>query len=229
MNTNAHAALRAMPALSKLALPECTALCLGAREIRVAAGQAVMRKGDPADAIMVLLQGRLRVSAVSVDGRAITFRLVEPVEMVGEIGVLDGRPRTADVAAVVASRLLVLRRESCVDAIAAHPAIAQAMLQLMCMRLRETSDGLERVATQRLPARIAQLLLRLAAEYGRPTPGGGVKLPMRLSQSEIGTLVAATREAVNKQLRLWRDDGLLTIESGHVVLLRPALLADIFE
>jgi len=229
MTSAVPTALLAMPAFAGLKPASLDALARGSREIRLAAGHDVMRKGDPADCIMLLLAGRLRVSAVSIDGRAVTFRLVEPVEMVGEIGVLDGRPRTADVTTVIASRLLILTREACLGAITTHPDVAQAMVHLLCMRLRDTTDGFERVATQRLPARIAQLLLRLATAYGRPTPDGGVLLPMRLSQTEIGTLVAATREAVNKQLRLWRDEGLLTVTAGQVVLLQPERLAAIRE
>lgn len=218
-----------MPAFVGLQPLELSALLRGCREISVAANQQVMSKGEKAANIIVLLAGRLRVSALSLEGRVITFRLVEPVEMVGEIGVLDGKPRAADVVAITASRLLVLQREACLSAIAEHPAIAMAMIRLLCTRLRETSDGLERVAIQRLPSRMAHLLLRLAAEFGRPTSTGGVMLPMRLSQTEIGTLVAATREAVNKQLRLWREEEIVDIAAGHIVLLKPAELAELAE
>ena len=166
-----------------------------------------------------------RRASVSIDGKALTFRLVEPVEVVGEIAVLDGKLRTADVATVVASRVLILQRDVCLAAVREHPGIAQAMLRLLCTRLRDTTAGFERLAVQRLPARIAHLLLQLAASYGQPTPNGSVALPMRLSQSEIGTLVAATREAVNKQLRSWRDEKVLDIEAGHIVLHRPEVLS----
>jgi CRP-like cAMP-binding protein len=52
---------------------------------------------------------------------------------------------------------------------------------------------------------------------------------MRLSQSEIGTLVAATREAVNKQLRYWRDEGVLDLVGGQIVLLRTDVLLNLVE
>jgi CRP-like cAMP-binding protein len=91
--------------------------------------------------------------------------------------------------------------------------------------LRDTSAGLEQLATQRVPARLAALLLRLAAEYGRPQPEGAVLLPMRLSQTELSMLIASTREAVNKQLATWREAGLLDMKAGHIVIRRPAALA----
>lgn len=188
-----------------------------------------MRKGEPAETIMILIEGQLRVGAVSPEGRAFTFRLVNPVGLVGEIGVLDGGPRSADVTSVTASRLLVLQRASCLHALPRYPAIARAMILLLCARLRDTSNGLEQVATHRLPTRLAALFLKLGAEYGQLLPDGGIRLPMRISQEEIGTLVAATREAVNKQLAQWREDAVLEIVGGRVELRQPAALEALLE
>lgn len=223
------APLLSIPAFATLGSVEVAALLRGAREARLPAGVQVMRKGEPADSLMVLLEGRLRVSAVSLEGRALTFRLVEPVEVVGEIAALDGLPRSADVATVTPVRLLVIPRDACLAAVRAYPGVAEAMLVLLCTRLRETTNGLERLAMQRLPARMAHLLLRLATDYGRPAPRGGVALPMRLSQAEIGTLVNATREAVNKQLSQWREEAVLEMRGGHIVLTRPEALLALLE
>ncbi len=229
MTTAAPSPLAAIAVFGALTEVERAALTQHSRMLRVPAGHPVMKKGEPAESMMVLLEGRLRVGTVSLEGRAFTFRIVEPVQLLGEIGVLDGGPRSADVTSMTPSRLLVLRRRDCLDAIERHPAVARAMILLLCGRLRDTSLGLEQVATQRLPARMAALLLRLAADYGRPTAGGGVQLPMRLSQGEIGTLVAATREAVNKQLMQFRDEGLLALAAGRIEISRPEALAALLE
>ena len=77
--------------------------------------------------------------------------------------------------------------------------------------------------------RLAHLLLRLGREFGRPGADGAVLLPMRLSQEEIGAMVAATREAVNKQLKAWQAEGVLAVAGGRVVLRRPALLGALLE
>jgi CRP/FNR family cyclic AMP-dependent transcriptional regulator len=218
------ATLLTIPGFAELTPIEAAALLQGAREMRVPAGKQIMGKGEPASTMVVLLAGRLRVSVASLLGRELTFRLVEPVDVVGEIAMLDGNARTADVATAAASRLLVIRRDACLTAIRDHPAVALAMLRLLCARLRETSAAFERLVMQRLSARMAHLLLRLAAEYGQPGPERGVVLPMRMSQSEIGSLVAATREAVNKQLRLWRDEEVLDLSADRIVLYRPEAL-----
>ena len=221
--------LSRFPAFEALGSAERAALLAGAKEMVAPPGAMLMRKGEAADRLALLLDGRLKVSAAAIDGRMMTFRLVEPPELVGEVAVLDGGLRSADVSAVLRSRLLLLPAASCRAAVRNFPAVAEAMLRLLCARLRDTSDGLERLATQRLPVRLAHLLLRLGREFGRPGLGGAVQLPMRLSQEELGALVAATREAVNKQLRQWQAEGLLDMTAGRLVLRRPAALAALLE
>lgn len=213
--------LHAFAPFAGLGPAEAQALMDGAREARVAAGRSVIRRDEAADRMVLLLEGQLRVGATSPDGKAVTFRVVQPVELVGEIAVLDRGGRTADVEALSACRLLVLPGEAVRRAVAAHPAVGAAFVQVLCARLRETSTGMEGLATLRLPERLAALLLRLAQERAAD---GAMLLP-RLSQGEIAAMVGATREAVNKQLSAWRDEGAVGVRGGRIALLRPKALA----
>jgi CRP/FNR family transcriptional regulator, cyclic AMP receptor protein len=199
-----------------------------ARWIEVTAGTQVMRQGEAAGALLILMEGRLRVSVMSLGGREMTFRLIEPVQPVGEVAMLDGGPRTADVLAVSSCRLLSLPRDHCLEFMGRQPTLAMAVIRVLCDRLRDTSLGLERVATQRLASRMAHLLLKLAGDYGRPCPDG-VLVPMRLSQGEMAAMVAGTREAVNKQLAEWRQAGVLAMDRGQVIIRDAAALAAVCE
>jgi CRP-like cAMP-binding protein len=71
--------------------------------------------------------------------------------------------------------------------------------------------------------RLARVLLKLAGDYGR-TAGNGTRIDLKLSQRDLSNLVAASRESVNKQLRLWRESGSVDMEDGFIVLRRPAEL-----
>ena len=214
--------LRAVPAGPR------DAFLAGGRLIEVMAGHQLMRQGEPAGPLLILLQGQVRVSVMSLAGRELTFRMIAPVQPVGEVAMLDGGPRTADVLAVSTCRLLLLPREHCQRMLARHPSLAQALIGVLCERLRDTSLGLERVATQRLSSRLAHLFLKLASDYGRPLEDG-VLVPMRLSQAEIAAMVAGTREAVNKQLAEWRQARVLAMDRGQVVILDALALAAFCE
>lgn len=220
-----RAAFAAIPALATLTPETLLDLHAAATEQRHPPGAQVIAKGEDPGPLMLLVSGRLKVTAAALDGRSITFRIVEPVDIVGEIAVLDGRPRTADVVALNTSLLFLLPRDAILAALRKHPDFAMGMIRVLCGRLRDTSNGLEGMALLRVPERLGALMLRLAADYGRPARDGhGITLPMRLSQSDLSTLIAATREAVNKQLRIWRDTGVLDIKAGQIVLLRPEAL-----
>ncbi|MFL1464154.1 Crp/Fnr family transcriptional regulator [Roseococcus sp. DSY-14] len=217
-------ALLRFPPFAALGPAALAALGEGAQEMAFPAGAALMRRDAAEDRALLLLEGALRVGATSPEGRSVTFRVVQPVELVGEISVLDGGPRTADVEALGPCRVLCLPGPAVRRAVAAHPEVGAAFVRLLCRRLRDTSTGMEGIATLRLPERMAATLLRVAREQGTGMAGGAVLLPARLSQGELAAMVAATREAVNRQLAAWREDGLVEARGGRLALLRPAAL-----
>jgi CRP-like cAMP-binding protein len=119
--------------------------------------------------------------------------------------------------------LFILARADFIPFLLRHPHAALGLLAVLCERLRTNSMFIERLVFQNLPARLARLLLNLAETHGTPTPTG-IRIAHQLSQQDIGNRIAASRESVNKQLQLWRKEGLLTIERGRFTLLQPAVL-----
>lgn len=176
--------------------------------------------------MMLVLRGQVKISIVSDEGKELIFAMTQPGECFGEIALLDGQTRTADAIAVGDCVLFMLARSDFIPFLERHPQIAIRLLAVLCGRVRATSDFIERLAFQNLPARLARLLLKLAATQGSATPTG-VRINQKLSQQEIGNLVAASRESVNKQLRLWRTEGLLTIKQGYITLLQPVALSQL--
>jgi CRP-like cAMP-binding protein len=87
----------------------------------------------------------------------------------------------------------------------------------MCDRVRRANGLFEGLVFMGLEGRLAKLILQLAEEHGEKAPQGR-RIAIKLSQGELATLVAATRESVNKQLRAWTDLGLVAQERGYIVL-----------
>lgn len=143
-----------------------------------------------------------------------------PSDVFGEISMIDGRARTATVVAAESSALLVLERREPIPFQERHPKVAIKMLEGICKRLRTTDELLEDVVFLDLPSRLAKRLLSLAELYGKNT-GHGTRIEIKLSQAEIGNMVGTSRESVNKQLRMWGDEGVISIERGHITVLQP--------
>jgi CRP-like cAMP-binding protein len=192
-------------------------------ERRAARDALVVRRGDTDASLLVLVHGRMRVSAMSNDGREVTLRIMEAGTFLGEIALLDGRERSADVIAMIDSLVLVIERAAFLPFLSARPDLMLRMMEILCDRLRRSSVAFEDVALSPLSSRLARLLLDLAALHGRPVEGG-VRIRIKLSQKELSAQVAATRERVNKQLRQWHEQGVLGEFDGDMVVRQPEAL-----
>ena len=194
-----------------------------AQERRFKNGQLIFQRGDEGGSMMAVVDGRVRISIASEDGREIVLNIVESGGVFGEIAMLDGRGRTADAYAMGECRLLVLHMRDVMPLLEREPKLAVRLLQILCERVRHANGICESVVFLDLPARLARLLLQLDRTHGQPVKGGR-RISIRLSQAEMGNLVAATRESVNKQLKQWEGDEVLALDHGHVVLMDRASL-----
>jgi CRP-like cAMP-binding protein len=183
-------------------------------------GQMIFQKGDTASSMMAVLKGSVRISTSSPDGKELTFNTIRTGEVFGEIAMLDGRPRSADATAAEDCNLLVIERRHFLPFLMSNEDLLLRMLAVLCERIRQTSDALGDVVMLDLPGRLARLLLRLADDHGSKAPDG-VRIEFKLSQRDIGTRVASTRESVNKQLQVWRDAGWVSLDHGYITLRRP--------
>ena len=198
-------------------------------ERRFARGTTIFSKGDPGTSMMAVLAGRLRAVNVSAEGKEVILNVIGPGEVVGEIALLDGKSRSSDVIAVEDTTAMVVERRDFLPFLFRHESLVERLLVVLCDRLRRTSGALEEIALFDLPARLARLLVKLAADYGKPYEGGGTRIGMKLSQRDLSNLVASTRESINKQLRIWREAGAIDLVDNHIVLLRPQDLQALYS
>ena len=98
-----------------------------------------------------------------------------------------------------------------------HPKVAINLAQLLAGRVRRLSELVEDTLFLTLPSRLAKKLVGLAQTYGKETPTG-VLIELRRSQHELGELVGATRESINKQMRAWASEGLVRFDQGYITI-----------
>jgi CRP-like cAMP-binding protein len=149
--------------------------------------------------------------------------LISDGAIFGEIALLDGLPRTADATAVADCELMVIERRDFLPLIKEQPEIAIKLIEVLCGRLRQTTEQLEDVMFLDLPGRLAKTLLQLA-RTSKPTSRGP---RVALTQGDIGRIIGISRESTNKQLRSWQDRKWLLLERGGIVILAPDALAKI--
>ncbi|MEW5770557.1 MAG: Crp/Fnr family transcriptional regulator [Pseudomonadota bacterium] len=184
---------------------------------RQPAKHVVFYEGDEGDRLLVLLEGRVKVSLSSPEGKEAILSILEPGQLIGEMSLLDGGQRSATVTTMDACRFLVIWRKDFMSFLEGHPRVALALLQALSLRLRATNDMVGNLSFLNLPARLARILLNLGQQYGKHA-GDRIVIGLKLSQEELGNLVGVSRESVNRQVRLWVETGVLDYEHGTLVL-----------
>ncbi len=164
--------LATTPLFADLRREELEALAGLVGERRVARDAIVVRRGEADCTLLILVHGRLRAGTVSAEGREVTIGLMEPGAVLGEIALLDGRPRSLDVVAMADCLLLSIARRDFLPFLRARPELMLRLMALLCDRLRRASTAFEDVALASLSARLARLLLTLAEAHGVATPDG---------------------------------------------------------
>jgi len=183
-----------------------------ARVRTFASGETIFLMGSLGDAIMAVLTGAVRISVPSAEGKEITLAIMQPGDFFGELALLDGRARSADAKAVTACSLAVLERRDVMAFFDRNPSALLSLVLVLCRRLRTLTERTAEVALLDLPTRLAKTLLRLAGIDQDEQPAHP---PIKITQSqrELGNIVGATRESINKCLREWQQSGV--IKSGN--------------
>ena len=181
-----------------------------ARTVHLARGEALFRKGDPGQSLFVVVDGLIKIGAPAADGRELVLNVMRKGDVLGEIALIDGSPRSADAVAMADTDLLVVERRDFLPLVEGRPGVAMRIISLLCQRLRNTSEQVEDVAFLDVSSRLAKALLRLS-----PGRGGYIAI----TQRELGQLIGLSRESTNKQLQVWQRQNLLRLVKGGLHLL----------
>lgn len=189
----------------------------------LAKGALLFNQGDDADSLYAVADGLIRISVSGDPGRELVLGLMEPGDVFGEIALLDGLPRTASAHAAEDSVLLEIQRARFLELLEKESRLARHIIELLCERLRDNTDKLSEYAFLGLRERLAKKLQALAIGHGREEKTG-VSIDLKLSQTDLAQMLGVTREAINRQLKAWSQEGILKVEHGHIVVLDPVRL-----
>lgn len=190
---------------------------------RIPARQTVFHQGEPGREMFIVVSGKLKVSVTSEEGRELSFFILHENDIFGELALLDGERRSATVTAIGPCELMVLHHHDFRRLLTENPTIGLKLLSILSGRVRATTALYESSVFIEIPGRLAARLMELADEYGVETDAG-MLIDLKLSQYELGTLVNATRESVNKQLKTWEHQGVIRLDKGRILIVEPEVL-----
>lgn len=211
--------IRDVPLLARLPEAELRALASKGHVHDYRSGAVIFHEGDPGDALHIVIEGGVRIVVASRKGEEATVALLGPGECVGDLALLDGKPRSASAIASGKTKTLVVRRDDFTRWLTERPKAMFALLETLSLRVRRTDEALADFAFLDLNQRLAKRLLDLAIvrQDGRDLSGA----QLRITQAELASMLGVSRESVNKQLNQFARDGWIALKRGLITLKQP--------
>ncbi len=206
--------LRNLPLFSGLTEVELEKIAKVAERKRVERSASIVRAGDSTDSLYILLTGRAKVTNTDEEGKEIILAWLESGEFFGEMGLIDGSPRSASVVAVEPCELLSLSKDEFQRCMRDNFQVAQKLMQILVRRLREADRKIESLALLDVYGRVARLLLDLSEmEDGRRV------VKRKISKQDMARMIGASREMVSKVMRDLEMSGYIAVGNDRLVIL----------
>lgn len=192
-------------------------------------GETLFSRGEDGDWILLIQEGVIEISVVALNGRKSILNLMEKNEVLGEIALLDRRKRSADAVAKTHVKGIVLQRGTVIDYLNKNTDACFRLIDTLCARVRNASSMFETLALTSAGARLARCLLRLSEKWGVRDADGAIRIDHNISQTDLGEFSGLARENVNRYIRAWAGDGLLSFNKGEITLFDNERLREIAE
>jgi len=179
------------------------------------AGKSLMTVDQTGEVVYFILSGAVKVHIEQEDGSDVSISILGPGEIIGEMSALDQTNRSASVITIEKTTLLWVDRETFRRYVMAIPALAADLACTISSRLRSANEQIQSLATVEVETRIARRIIAFAERYGQQLPNGDLLIPIRLTQTDIATLVGASREHTNKILVSYKERGYLSVDHNY--------------
>lgn len=189
----------------------------------VPAQTALMLMDDHGDVVYLIQSGTVKIYLDQADGTETILALLGPGELVGEMSLLERDSRSANVVTQEPCVLLSLDRSGFETLLGAIPQLALNLARLLARRLRLANAHIQALGTLDTYGRVAHQLLAFAREYGQPADDGGTIIPLRLTQSDMASLVGATRVRVNRVMVTYKRHGYIAIDARYYTTVYNAM------
>lgn len=208
--------LRAARLFRVLSNADLKPLATPSNVLRYDPDSTIFYRGDPPHQVYLILEGRVAVESMSNQGKAIALSALGKGEVFGEMAVLDGRERSANIRTLEPTSLLAIGNNQFHALLRDHSAFAQEVIQDLVLRLRRSDAKIESIMFFPLRRRLADLLLSMFRAQGDT---------IHVTQAELAHLLTATREKVNVNLQVLQKAGSVALSRGRITLLDEEILS----
>ena len=180
-------------------------------------GQMILLEDDLGQTFFVIAGGSVKITRLSDDGREVILAMLGESDFFGEMSLLDGAGRSANVVSLEASEVLTLARNDFLEILHEYPKISISLLEELTQRIRKSDQQIESLSLSDVEQRIGITLIRLAEELGT-IKQGNVKINNLPYQQDVANMAGTSRETVSRTFKLLEEKGLLTREGRKLTI-----------
>jgi len=167
--------------------------------------------------MFIILDGRVKISRISDDGREVILSILSEGDFFGEMSILDGQNRSANVVTLDDSKIMVIRREDFLQMLHDYPQIAINLLKELAGRLRRSDAQIKSLSLQNATGKVASTLLRIADDSGK-IHLGQVEIPRLPPQQDLANMAGTSRETISRVLKALTKQGYLKKEGSRLII-----------
>lgn len=181
--------------------------------------EILLRQGDEATTFIMVVEGRAKLLQITPDGTQILVRYIGPGQECGINSMLPHMVYKMTAQAMQSGLHLRWPGKTLASIAQSHPIIGLNAMHLLILRNEELQQRYQELLTDCVAQRLAQALLRLVAQVGRPVEGGTL-IDLPLSREDLAQLTGTTLYTVSRTLSFWEQAGLIETGRGRVVILK---------
>ena len=218
--------LQGTPLFKGLSDGNCETIAQQLRLRQYAAKSSIFHQGDDGNCLYLVKSGQVRIFINSSDGSETSVILCgQPGQVFGELAIIDGLSRSASAVALTRTAVYTIDRDDFRHLMGQYPLVALNFMGILSRKVRYNTSQMDSLASMDIGQRLARKLLELGQDYGTAVDGG-VRINTPLTQGNLASLIVATRESINKALKLFRHEGWIATQQGRIVILDTVALRE---
>lgn len=209
--------LRQIPLFSELDDAALSALAQRLQTQTFQKDTTVVSETDEGSTLYIISKGQVKISRLSESGKEVILAILGEGDFFGEMSLLDGLARSANVITLIESELFVLHRETFFELISANPKIAIDLLKELALRLRKSDAQIKSLSLFDATGRVATTLIQIAEDTGT-IKDGVVHIQNLPSQRDLANIAGTSRETISRILNAFTENGSITKKKGSIFI-----------
>jgi CRP-like cAMP-binding protein len=190
--------------------------------------EIIFSEGAPSEWFYIVTEGKVKITKLSQEGKELILEVIHPADFFGGLAVIRGFPYPANAVAMEDTKLLKISRSRLMTIVDRFPNLMYCMAQQVGDRMKESHETLKNIALERVEARIASLLLKLADKTGKKAADGTV-IDMKLTKQDIAEMVGTTVETAIRTMSKFRKMGILADKAGRILIKNREKLKSLYS